>query len=619
MITDPRVHSARATLEQRVRAVAARLRCCLVMEGAGRLTWGVGLPLLALTVLECTAGLPLLLRIPILPLVAVGLLFGAWRGLLRPLLQRTSPARAALLVESRRPDLRSRLISALQLYPHLGESERTGFDPAMVEATILYAQRSTEQDDFLALIDRRPARRHAAWAAATLGLWLIAFAVSPSGMAAALGRMGSAWLDVRDLARRMTGARLEIAAFDQPAYLRGSDVTVRAVQTGFRTARIDLFLRAKEAPDWSRRSLDISADGTAAFVVTNCQDSFECYAAAGRIQSAPVIVIVTERPRLVKLSVEYDLPAYVRRAPVVQPRSDGNLKALYGSSVVLTVEANKPLKSARLATSFLEQAEPLGVGGRFAQGALRLDLPQWRADPRPTIEETYTLRLTDEYGFENEDADRAYPVVVVKDVGPELEFVGLPPGADAREPHILEKQADGISLAVRGRDDYGITRVVLHYRIESLESNAEKSSGTRAFPLGLPRTELSQLGLARLSQFGVEVGDRIVFWAEAEDAYDLDPDAGPHVARTRTYRIAVVTEEQLFKDIVYRDDWSAHWYDGLKVASLARRSPPPRLAPESEPAARVAARRLEAVPVADGLRGRDRLAVRSYFESLSGD
>jgi hypothetical protein len=229
------------------------------------------------------------------------------------------------------------------------------------------------------------------------------------------------------------------------------------------------------------------------------------------------------------------------------------------------------------------------------------------------------LRLTDEYGFENEDADRAYPVVVVKDAGPELEFVGLPPGTDTREPHLLEKQAQGIGLAVRGSDDYGITRVVLHYRIESLESNAEKSSGTRAFPLGLPRTELSQLGLARLSQFGVEVGDRIVFWAEAEDAYDLEPDAGPHVARTRTCRIAVVSEEQLFKDIVYRDDWSAHWYDGLKVASLARRSPPPRLAPEAEPAARVAARRLEAVPVADGLRGRDRLAVRSYFESLSGD
>ncbi len=609
------VTNAYRELLRRVMAVAALHRRCAVVAGAGQLVWRLGLPLLLILLAERTVGLPLLLRLPVLPL-AVGLLgWWGWRMLLRPLLARYSAVRAALLVEAGRPALRSRVVSALELYPKL-EAGSTAFDPGMLAATVQFAQDSTRDDDFRQVVDRTPARRHGTVALVTLVLWAGVVAVDPAGMAGACRRLLAAWGDVRDMARQMSGARIVLEPLDRPAYLRGSTVTLRLSQIGFHSDAMDLLVRGDGENDWRREPLRVAPDGRAEFVARDCQKTFTVYGQAGRLESAPLTVIVTERPRVVKLSVEYSLPPYVKRAPVVQPRSDGNLKALYGSSVLLTIEANKPLKATVLKTSFAKDPEQLSVGGRCAQGALRLELDRWLKDENPSIEESYTLRLTDEYGFDNEDAGRAYRLVIVKDQGPEIAFVGLPHKSSAVEPHLLEKDLAGIGLGIRARDDYGIVKVTLRYRLESLDTGVEKGAASKVFPMGLPKAEIPYLGLSRLSQVGAQVGDRIVFWAEAEDGFDLGPGTAPHKASTPFYRVAVVTEEQLFKDIVYRDDWAAHWYDGLKVAALTSRAPPARTAPDAEPPAAVTPRPLDALPLADAVGGGDRLIIQNYFDSL---
>ena len=207
--------------------------------------------------------------------------------------------------------------------------------------------------------------------------------------------------------------------------------------------------------------------------------------------------------------------------------------------------------------------------------------------------------------------------MITKDRPPAIEFTGLPHRSSADEPHVPEKDLDRIGIAVRGQDDYGIAKVTLHYRIEDLETGKEKGKGSKPYAFGLPPTQLV-LSLARAPQLGLTVGDRLVFWAEAEDAYDLDPQAGPHKSTTPPYRMAIVTEEQLFRELRYRDEWSAQWYDSLKVATLARRAPPPRMSPEGEPAANIAKKLLEAIPLAEAFRGEAAQAIEQYFQSLAG-
>jgi hypothetical protein len=249
---------------------------------------------------------------------------------------------------------------------------------------------------------------------------------------------------------------------------------------------------------------------------------------------------------------------------------------------------------------------------------VRLDNEAWLEDEsQATISETYTLKLTDEYGYSNEDASHAYSLVVVKDQAPQVSLIGIPHRSAKDEPHILEPQLGSFGVTVKAKDDCGVSKVTVHYKIESLETNSEKSKDTRTRVFQLPQAEISQLPMLRMTETGAKVGDRIVFWAEVEDAYDLEPKKGPHKARTPAYRMAVVTKEEMFETFANKDTWTPNWYDDVKKAALSSREQPGRTAPESEEAAKVAAKLLDAPQMGDSVRGADQQLIQDYFNSLN--
>lgn len=604
------------TIQLRVMDVAALKRKCALLEGTGKLISWIGVPLLIVTLLEYALHLPFYLRLPVLPAVAFFSIWWGWRYVGRPLVDRYVPTRAALLVESARPDLQTRLVSALQLYPELSAANPR-FDLGLIRALVHYAQESTKSDDFRRVVDQRPAKRSVGFGVATLIIWIGAILFNPAGMGSALASFGSAWGDLGDAIRKAAGAKIIIDPPGRAAFLVGSDVTLHARQQGFHRAEMQVLTRDVGASDWKQAEVQVSDQGEADFTALAVARSFECRFVAGTIESDPITVIVTERPRIVTLTVEYTLPDYVRRAPIVQPRSDGNLKALFGSTIVLTVEANKNLKSMKLAGSFLDQPQTFSVAGRYAKAVIRVDSERWLTNPAAEITEKYTLSMSDEYGYDNDDASREYDLVVAKDLEPSLSFVGLPHRTSADEPHVLQENLGAIGLVIKASDDWGISKVAIKYRIENLDNGTEKRSGTKEQQFALPRADIPQLSLLRLSEVDAEVGDRIVFWAEAEDAYNLEPSKGPHKVVTSTYRIAVVTQEEMFTEAVYRDDWSTQWYESLQVATLAKREIPARSSPESEPAAVVAAKLMEASQLGDSVRGSDQQLVQDYFDSLN--
>lgn len=607
------------TLRERVRAVGRLHRRCLLRGGAGLVAWRIGLPLLALVLLQRAIGLPFYLRAPILPLAAGLLGWWTWRHVIRPLRAGCSDTRSALLVEQRRPGLQSILVSAIELYPALQAGRAPDFDPDMVRAVVQRAQQSTQGEDLTAVIDRRPARRGLAAAAATLALWLILLGVDPAGTWQALRAMGTAWADIGQVMQKAGGARIQLDPLAQPAYLVGSDVHLRATQHGFHRPVMDLCLRPAGGGAWQRTAVRVDAQGRGAFTVTNVQESFELFFEAGMIASAPLTATVTERPRIVKMTVEYELPEYVHRAPIAQPNSDGNLQALFGSTVILTVEANKELESLRMRASFLEADEAFSVGGKFARGLLRLDLARWRENPDQPDHERYRLELRDGHGFVNADAGHDYTLEVLKDAPPRVHLVGLPHRSSAEEPHVLEENLERILPLVQASDDYGVKKITLYCRKEDLETSAERGVLHKERQFAMPVAEVPRLRVLSLADLGAKVGDRLIFWAEAEDGYNLDAEGGPHRARTEAFRIAIVSQEALFTDIRYNDTWSVDWYDKRKVAILSSRAAPPRMAPEREAAADVAARLLDTAPMVDTLRGADRQLVQDYYDSLNGE
>ena len=610
--------SAHETLCRRVHDVAQLKRRCSLSAGSGRMMWMLGAPLLILLGMENWIGLPYYLRAPILPLLALTAIYLGWRLIVRELLKKYTSTSAALLVEEKRPELMTRLVSAIEIFPDLEKADPR-FDPGLVQALVIHAQRSTQADDFCAVIDRAPARRQLMAAAATLAVWIAAFSLDPSGMRHSLFSMGNAWNEVRQLVAKAGGAKIVIDPLGQPAYLVGSDVSINAAQKGFHEDAMTFFFKGEDEQTWQSAPLQVDAGGRASHVAKSATKTFECYFVSGRIQSDHVTVLVTERPRIVNLKVETELPMYARRAPVIEPHSDGNLREkLFGSTVTLTIESNKKLKSATFKRSSSAEAENLVVGGQYARVVLRLTNEQWLAENAPPlIQETYALQLTDDYGFSNDDAAHNYELSVIKDQPPTVALIGIPNRSSADEPHILEQTLGGISVLVRAKDDYGISKVTVYYRVEGLETNAEKSKDNRVRAFTVPQAELQQLNMFHLSETGAHVGDRIVFWAEVEDAYDLEPKKGPHKVKTPTFKIAVVSQEEMFDNLVNRDTWSPVWYDELKRASLPGREVQVRSAPDAEAAAKVAAKLLNAPQMGDSVREADQQLIQDYFNSLN--
>lgn len=629
LANDSPVKVAYDALRSRVASVGRLHRRCVLTEGAGRLVSRVGLGLLILVAADQMLSLPFYVRAAVLPALAALGAWLLWKQVVRPWLASYSLTRSALLIESARPDLRTRVVSALQVYDDL-ELDSPRFDTAMVRALVVHAQASTAGEDFARVIDRRPARRQAIVGTLTVVLWVAALLQDGSGIWQSLTAMAGAWSQVGDVARKLAGAEIEIEPLSRKAFLVGSDVTLRARQRGFRSDSMECYTRLQGGKSWKKATLKVDADGRAEFAAKSVRGTFEAYFLAGDIQSQTVTVVVTERPRIVKLKVEYELPQYVRRPSVVQDRSDGNLRALYGSNVILTIQANKSLVSATL-TARTEDAMPapqrmaafgprgmrLDLGGAYARGVLGLETPPWLASPLPEILCRYRLRLVDEYGYENGDADHAYELVVVKDAAPQVQLVGLPNRSSAQEVHVLESNLPGIGASVKASDDYGVSRVRLRFRVEDLQTGVEKFSAQRVRTFPLPQMDIPQLSMLRLNETAAHVGDRIVVWAEVEDGYDLEKDKGPHKAASPAYRIAVVSQEESFNEVVYRDEWSTQWYDSLKVATLTNREVPPRLSPTSEAAAKVASRLLDAPQSSDDLSGSDRQLMQDYYDSLS--
>lgn len=610
--------SAHDTLCRRVAGVAGLHRRCAIGSGMGRFVWVMGAPFLALIAVELFIGLPYYVRAPILPLLILAAIWLTWQLISRAVLSSYSVTRAALLVEEKRPELNTRLVSAIELYSDL-ESAQPRFDPGLVQALVIHAQESTRSDDFCAVVDRRPARRQLIAAGLTLAAWAGAFALDPAGIRSSLLSMGNAWNEVRQLVEKAGGARIVIDPLDQPAYLVGSNVAIKASQKGFHSAEMVMNFKTENEAQWTTVPVTVDAAGRADHLAQAVGKTIDCYFVSGRIQSDHVTVLVTERPRIVNIKVETELPLYARRAPVVEPHSDGNLREkLFGSTVTLTIEANKKLKSASFKRSSVAEAEPMVSGGNYARIVLRLSNEQWLADDSMNIlKETYKLKLSDDYGFTNDDAAHDYDLSVIKDQAPTLALLGLPHRSPTDEPHVLEQALGGINVVIRAKDDFGISKVTVFYRIENLETNSEKSKDTRVRSFTVPQADIQQLGLLRLSETDAKVGDRIVFWAEAEDAYDLEPKKGPHKIRTPVYKIAVVNQEEMFENLVNRDTWSPVWYDELKRASLPGRDAQVRTAPESEAASKVAVKLLNAPQMGDSVREADQQLIQDYFNSLN--
>jgi hypothetical protein len=430
--------------------------------------------------------------------------------------------RIARLLESRNPDLGSKLMNILQLDE---ESRSESAAPLTRELARLAVEDAEKGLDLPALppLAREPLLPRRAWQ--TLAAISLLILLSLAG-GHHVRQQWLRFLDPYGDHPPFSLTRLEIlkpAAGEKVLYGASCLIEVRAS----RHQPKELFLTAKPAAGSAipvTLPLAPRGDGTFVARLEDIREPLVLTALktdnATRSHRRTLDVVLT--PQIGTSVVRIEPPAYTGQKPRENPYRFTALQVLEGTRIVFRVASNRPLGAGSL------MFESEGVETTNTPLAPAAEGPQDVAVAAFEAVKSgrFTFTIVDVEGNPASQTPAA-SLTITRDLAPAIAITV--PEQDAMIVEGLE-----VPVIVDATDDYGLRSVRLHVgvndKFQQVDPVTFDGPETRRHRLNHP------LNLAKL---GARPGDRIVLFAEA-----LDTRPAPQLARTATRRMLVITEEQ---------------------------------------------------------------------------
>ena len=469
--------------------------------------------------------LPRFLRMGLVLLwIGIGV-FAAFRYLIRPIFQKLTNAHMAAYVENYYPGFENRILSTVQLKPEM-ENNRFGYALGFIEKLIEGAHQS------MAGIEKKQVfspeimklKRYGSFAVvafALLFMTLLIFPFAAKDFAQAFDELPKTPQDIL------------VVQIDeiQPGNARiesGSDVTIAAKVTGHFKAPVYLHYRVgadsetvASASPW--RNLLMTRDETEfvyRFTLKNVTQSIEYYITAKTRQSESFRITVVRAPILSSFQLKLNYPKYSQLSPQLLAENLGDVTTLIGTTVYFNGEGNKSIASARLVfeesdSVKLTVSEATRLSGSFIVGH----------------SEKYHIELVDTDNLSNSQPI-AYTIYAIADAEPQVQIVA--PGKD-----VVLDDSMIVSLQLDAKDDYGVQKIQLVYRVESTNADV-------LVPLKTWEPTETAVFIEfpwDIDPIGLYPGDIISYHAEAIDA---DNVTGPNVGKSNIYSIRFPTLVELY-------------------------------------------------------------------------
>ncbi len=479
----------------------------------------------------------------------------------------------ALQIESRRPETRDRLASAVEL--ERAATDLPGFSGRLASLAAKRARDLVPAGAGSGLIDRGPALKAGGAAAAAVVVVGLTALGAPRSVETALVRTFAPWVQAEwpkrtdiedatlvDVHPRGDSAPLRAVLVRSASAPEQTDVSVRlrTIENG------EVVDRQRLLASWQRREA-ASRDGAASgelfeALVESTGEALE-YRFESTDDATPWRRIeLVARPAVASASAEIRRPAYLSvTAPESEPDviqvdlgrgTDERAAApgsLEGSEVRATITLNKPVPTEpenpvwrRRVLGPAGAAAEMTVSGEGATWTLAFGLKETRR---------FEMNLVDEHGIESaETAVFRFPAV--RDQPPSV--VVLEPAHDMTAlPQAV------IDLSASARDDVGLA--ALWASAQRLEPEGESPSGRGGAmaPAGdelmLERAAVSAGELeaevttsAALADLGARPGDEVRLWATAVDVFAFESGEREAV-RSAERRIFIVSEEEFVEQL----------------------------------------------------------------------
>jgi len=435
----------------------------------------------------------------------------------------------ALTVEHRHPELKNRLIAALQLADR-ARANPEGYSLDLIDLTIRQAMEMSQEIDFAAALDRARIKRSARLAGIGLGAALLLSILFPSlasrsweaysnpltdysapipyDLSVEPGSVEAVKFDDFKIMARVVGASLPAAATIHQRTV-GGDWRVIGPVAAITTAKDTSPSKGTEQAEFRHTIPQIKHD-------------FEYYVTAGERTSPTYAVTAVDRPLVTGLRLEIFPPKYTGIAPSVADENDGTISAPVGTTVKMRLESNRPLSAAAMVFSD-GGSRPLEVRSQSASVEFTVDKNQ-----------SYHFSLLDASGRTNPHPID-YSITAIADRQPSVEIVM--PG------HNLDlTDAMAVDMKIVAHDDYGFSKMILHTRW--LSEGRERAVRDIAMPGANVSGERLESGYFwDLANWGLMPEDVVHYYVEVRDN---DQVPGPQSAQSKTFSVRLPSlDEQI--------------------------------------------------------------------------
>jgi hypothetical protein len=412
----------------------------------------------------------------------IAAIIAAWKIALRFISQAKGQEGAAKLIEAAEPSLRERLLAAVELSAN-GEVKDSAEFRERLQDDVAKAVEGVDWDS------RLPSRSLKPWFLAAFGVVVVV--------------IGLCFVPMLHFPGFLARAAVPFANFERPASLKitivepapastlapiGSEMPLIIETEGAKAPAATLEVLS---PGGRPRKIELSAFGTTRFegIVPVGQTDVQY-----RVHAADAItpwhtLSARARPRIVSFQKTIVPPSYTGAKETTITEDQGDLEALDGSTIKLTLTANQPISKADILLN-AELAEKKSITAELAENTVNTVIKV-----TPEASSWLAALKSAETGFTNEETT-PWRITTIPD---------LPPTAQINDPaqqiELLPDEA--VRLAGLATDDVGLASVKLAHTI-----NAAKWSETDLI-ITKAAKEAPVTHLLPLAPLGVKAGDAV--------------------------------------------------------------------------------------------------------------
>ncbi len=416
------------------------------------------------------------------------------------------------------PDIKDDLLNAMQLFS--SENTKTIYSPALLDAAFRNIYERAKPIKFESIIDLSKVKKLAKYFALVFVFCALLFLFVP-GLQAASNRL------INFNKEFIPPARFYFEVYPGNSEVtKGENVDFVIRVKGEVPQKVFLSTREESQTNFEEHGLKKDSVGEYKFSIQQLRSSLYYYASAEGIKSEEFQIKVIDRPVIRSLDVKVISPGYAN-IPLIEQKDNGNVSALVGSNIQISLLSNKELKSAHIEFEDSTKTD-LTIQSNLVKGSFKI-----RKD------NSYIIVLSDLGDNKNLQPVRYY-IKALYDSNPEIELVypteNINLGNDNRVP-----------MEVKVNDDYGFTRLNLNYKLTSsrYEPAQEKFSSVE---IAIDKKVKEQIvdHVWNLTKLNPAVNDVYSFYIEI---FDNDNVSGPKSARTQIINVRVPSLDEILAQV----------------------------------------------------------------------